>query len=722
VLGTPAYMPPEQARGQLGRVDARSDVYSLGATLYELLADRPLFQDRDVYAILRKVVEEEPAPLRRFNPRVEADLETVVMKCVEKDPARRYGSAGELADDLERWRGGEPIQAHPPSVFYGARKWASKRKAVLLPVAAAILIGVSFAGWALGRSASTSEAVALIEAGRPALDQAFRYLYGKDAVYEELVKRVEKGQGLLEQAVAKAPRLPSAHYLLGRAWELRGWDDKAEAGYRRAIELDPEFGPARYQLGRLLLTKSVFARFGTTSLVRKVKEAEADRLAAEAAREFDAAKGRSVFDDRLQATVAEGWAAFARRDRVAMERIAVEGIRAHGSAEGVEELHVLHAFAQPQAEQLPSWDRALDLRPKYALALFCRAVVRPSVQIAQAVEDYTQALKIHPRLAVAWINRGDLRARQGELDAAIADYTEAGRVSPGDPVPLSNRASTRLDQADWDGAIADCDAALRIDARYVLAYTIRASARFQKGDAKGAMADFEAGLRLDPQNAETLNDRSLVRKAMGDLAGAKEDVEAALKANPECVEAWVNQGILLCQAGEMKGSVAAFTRAIELDPRNILALSNRGAAWLELGELAKAIEDCTRTLAVQPRMIDALHNRGLARQLAGDMDGAIADGTEAIRLKGDDAEAYFNRGNAYDAKRQFAKAMADYDVVIRLRPRYPEAYANRANVRLKTLDRDGGLKDLRKTLEVAPADWPHRAEVEALLRQLGASR
>src|SRR5262245_17530643 len=88
VLGTPSYMPPEQARGLLNAVDARSDVYALGATLYELLTGRPPFKHENVYELLKQVVEEEPRPLRKVNPSVDADLETVVLRCLEKDPAR----------------------------------------------------------------------------------------------------------------------------------------------------------------------------------------------------------------------------------------------------------------------------------------------------------------------------------------------------------------------------------------------------------------------------------------------------------------------------------------------------------------------------------------------------------------------------------------------------------------------------------------------------------
>ncbi len=782
VMGTPAYMPPEQARGELSKVDARSDVYSLGATLYELLADRPPFADREVYAILRRVVEEDPLPLRKANPRIDPELETIVMKCLEKDPVQRYATAREFADDLDRWRSGEPIQAHPPSTAYRLRKYVAKRRGVLLPTAAAILLGAAFGAWAIAGAAgksrkirdglasgareekamdlsrardayksvldleehaearagferadsalkgiaarkerdriATDEAIKLIEQGRPALDQAARYLYNRDAVYEELVRRVEQGQGLIEKAIQKAPGLPSAQYLLGRAWELRGWDDQAEACLRKAIALDPAFGPAHHQLGRLLLARSLGLRYAPVQHAFDVRRATAERVAAEAVKEFEASKGRSVFDDALQAEIAETMLAYGRRDYDAVRRLAREGIRKHGTTEGAEEFHLLLGLTLPDAEQVKECDEALAIRPKHAMALFCLGSARGNDPAAPAIADYTEALKINPRLVAAWVNRGILRHDEGDPAGAVSDLTEALKVDPLEASALSCRASARLDLDDIAGAIADCDEALRIDPKFVPAFVTRGSARHEKKDGKGAMADFEAALSIEPDNAEALNNRALARQAQGNADGAFADVEAALKVDPRSVEAWTNRGFLKQSRGDLDGALADHEEAIRLNPRNSHAYVNRGAAWVEKGEFQKGIADYDRALKLNSRDTEAWHNRGLAKQLTGDADGAIADSSEAIRRKPDHAEAFFNRGNAYESKQQAAKALADYDESIRLNPKYPEVYVNRASIKAQRLDLDGAIADVTKALEVAPVDWGSRKDVEALLAQL----
>jgi serine/threonine protein kinase len=113
-LGTPRYASPEQARSAK-QVDVRADVYSLGATLWELLTFRSLFGEGPAIDLIQRSLEQEPEPPARLNPRVPADLEAVVLKCLEKDPARRYATAADLAAELGRWQRGEPVQARPPS-------------------------------------------------------------------------------------------------------------------------------------------------------------------------------------------------------------------------------------------------------------------------------------------------------------------------------------------------------------------------------------------------------------------------------------------------------------------------------------------------------------------------------------------------------------------------------------------------------------------------------
>ncbi|HUR55687.1 MAG TPA: serine/threonine-protein kinase, partial [Gemmataceae bacterium] len=130
--GTPNYMSPEQVRGASGAVDARTDVYGLGAILFEVLSGRPPFAGVEPARIMELILNSDPPPLRRENPDTPRDLEVITAKCLEKDPARRYQTATEVADDLERYLAGRPVLARAVGVAERAWRWSRRNPGVAL--------------------------------------------------------------------------------------------------------------------------------------------------------------------------------------------------------------------------------------------------------------------------------------------------------------------------------------------------------------------------------------------------------------------------------------------------------------------------------------------------------------------------------------------------------------------------------------------------------------
>ncbi len=220
VRGTPSFMAPEQIAGDRNVLGAQSDVFALGATLYSLLTGRPPFQAASVIETLDLVRTREPAPPRSMVPGLPRDLETIALTCLRKDPQRRYGSAGALADDLERWLDGFPIRARPVSKLEHASRWCRRRPAfasllaVLAFTVASSLVGL-LTLWRHSEAERARAEMALARAieSDDATSGAVRDLVGllaatADAPQMLVSERLEKSSHVLRDLTAKLRRNP----------------------------------------------------------------------------------------------------------------------------------------------------------------------------------------------------------------------------------------------------------------------------------------------------------------------------------------------------------------------------------------------------------------------------------------------------------------------------------------------------------------------------------
>jgi tetratricopeptide (TPR) repeat protein len=248
VVGSPCYMSPEQAAGEGSRVTELSDVYGLGATLYELLTGHLPFSGANPAEMLWKVMQGEPVPPRHHLPDLPRDLETIVLRCMERDPERRYPSASQLAEDLDRYLQGEPIQARPASLIYRLRKRLSKHYRLSVAILLACLLTLSLTlAFLPGRPAPEGQQ-------GPAPSEADRHLillpietapdlaYCSDGFVDGLYRRLVDMPGFR----VLAPRQVSAD-LLPQAWRLHSRLAEMEGQWSLAVHLQQAGAPASWR-------------------------------------------------------------------------------------------------------------------------------------------------------------------------------------------------------------------------------------------------------------------------------------------------------------------------------------------------------------------------------------------------------------------------------------------------------------------------------------------
>ncbi|MCI0340950.1 MAG: tetratricopeptide repeat protein [Planctomycetales bacterium] len=619
VLGTPAYLSPEQAAGE--PLDGRADVWSLGATLYECLSGRTPFDSDTSLMVLARIQRQDPWPLRARVPECPTDLETICLKCLEKEPARRYATAGALAADLRAFLAGRPIAARPPTRIYRWRRWAGRNRATVASAGAvaALLVGgggVLFATVVLPRwraaelrgeslEQSRQREVQARVGAQPHLDRGRKTLSRLDQLlsHEEWSRAdasnlAAAARTEFEQALAADPRNPEALLETARAWYLEGDPRAAYAWCNRAIEADPAFTPARLERALLLLEELTKHRMsdadpGRAPPMEPVASHWQRALSDLAALRAGSAAGPELgYAAALELAIAGQW-------REAGER--------------------LEAYAEARLTDPRAWNLA------GRAWLFADEWKRSE-------RAFHQALRERPCDGEALRGRGQSRLEQGNMAGARADFDRCLAVDPDYFAVLSTRALLRHEGGDLAGAQADYDRALELGPRFKQGYLGRGNLRQALADFAGARADFDRAIELDPGYAGAFFNRGNLRNAQGDDDGAMADYGRAAELDPKFAGAYCNRGVIRQRRGDLEGALADFGRAIGADPRLAAAYVNRSGVHLKQGDVAAALADLDRGIKLAPTMIEALIARGELRVRTGDAAGAVDDLTAALRL------------------------------------------------------------------------------------------
>ncbi len=662
-LGTPAYMSPEQARGEVSALAPATDVWSLGCVLYELLANRPPFEGQTPAALVAGVLFAEPPPLGRLARDLPAGVGVVVRACLAKEARRRYAEAAGVRDDLDRVLRGERPRARPP---------APRRRRLAVGVALALAAAGGALAWG-GRGAGEAS-------GRDAPGASDRRAADSLATRARGLGNSDPAGAaeLLRQALDVYPDRHAWRLELGLLLWGSGSPERAREEWSRVPSGATAGGEASLYLGLEALARLQ------------------DRAAAPHLETASATPGRTG------ALARAGLAVVCRQDDRARE--ALQGIT------GWEASLLRGLFhEEPQASDIEELERDYDRILADGIPFPWVFINRGNIRTVRgdlrgALEDLDRAIRMDPEDDLAHFNRSVTHQKLGDRERALADLESALRLNPRLARAYVNRAVLRGETRDFLGAIEDCDTALRLEPDGAAALGNRGRARLGLGDLSGALADFERALGAAPDDPKARIGRAEVRRSLGDFVAALADLDAVLRGHPTHVEARLNRGGTRQEAGDLEGALADFDEVIRLDEGNGKAYCNRGMVRELRGDLDGAFSDYDRALRLDSGLVLAYYNRALARRSKGDLQGTLRDLSEAIRLDPGNASAWNNRGATRRALGDTEGALADYGEAIRLDPRHHRAYENRAMIRAGRGDTEGALEDLEEALRLAPGD------------------
>jgi len=726
IMGTPSYMAPEQAVGKTSETGPAADVYGLGAILYRLVTGRPPFQAATALETIRQVVGDEPVAPTQLQSKTPRDLETIILKCLRKEPAKRFASAADLADDLRRFRENRPIVARPVGRIEKLVKLVQRNPSMTALVASIVLLilGLSIGGYARYSDAKKSEAV-----------EGQRLARNSEAVAAAL-EQVEFALGA-DDALRAEPLLAQAEkrYAEGVSEELRSRIEQCRKDLAMLTELD-RIDDYRWTHSQNVLAgaEPVTARWRRAFVEYGIEPGATPTV--EAAQ----AIGRSLIHDRLLATLDTWLVEESSIDVMAILNSADpdayrETMRQAVNARNADRVRAVaaqfDAMRQPDRFTLSlvklQW-LSIDERRRRLIAVNQRSPSNFAVLMTLAslhehnnkqtprenAEWYRAALALRPKNAAAHHGIAVALFKKGDLDGAIAEYREAIRLDPNYQQTHLNLADALRQKKDTVGAIAEYKEAIRLisvmyskpKARDALTAPVRhylGDAYRENDDPDSAIAEYREVLRLYPDYGVAQVGIGLAYRQKNDLDGAIAAFRKAIKIAPKSAAGYANLGYSLREMNDPDGAIAAYREAIRLDPNSSIDHGNLGIALWNKKDLDGAVAAYREAIRLDPKQSWVHIYLGLALGEKKDLDGAIAAYREAIRLDPNSASAHTNLGSSLRDKRDVEGAIAEYRLAIQIDPKFADAHNNLGLVlMLYKKDLDGAIAEFREATRLNP--------------------
>ncbi len=733
MLGTPAFLAPEQAAGAVDEIDARTDVFGLGAILCVVLTGQPPYVGDSAEAIRRMALRGklDDACARLNGCGADPDLVDLARRCLAVEPGERPVNAGAVAAEMARLRllaqervrraELERVEAEAQREKVLTRVIEErKRRSMQLALAVTLLVLLAGAGvgaWEVQRQAGERERqqqvqrhaaeTALVEVKE--LQDRGLWKQGESLLTQAAQQLAPAGEVVLRRQLAEA--CTNLRFLAKldriRQEKVTIVERVVDGVLKKDVDrsgASPKYAAVFREFGLDLLTGEV------AELAQRLKDSPVAEELIAAVDDWALDETHSPLRDRLDQIAAaasgEHWRQelqHLRKEPQELERRAELLMQSGGYPSQI--IRLARALNEHHLDSLALLEAGSRFHPRDFSLHFERATryhERSGKQYDAAGGAYHAALALQSDNIAVWNNFGDMLLNKGDVAGSIGCYGNALKLDPQHARIHNNLGCALRARKDLDGAIACFRRAIKLDPNRAEAHTNLGAVLHDKRDLEGAITCFRTAIRLAPKLVQAHFNLSIVLTDKGDKIGAIACCRRAIELDPKQAPMHHNLGILLRETDDLDGAIACFRTAIQVDPQFAKVHINLGTALLARSDLEGAIGCFRSAIQLDPKVYEAHNNLGLALQSKNDLKGAEDCFRTALKLAPRSSQAHYNLGMVVLARGDPDGAIACFRSAVRLDPQFGKAHTNLGVALHKKRDLDGAIACFRKAIQLDP--------------------